>query len=393
MSPGGIDYMLQVFYSWLIGVRYYLLVGFCATCCLFTSYFALSARSSGSPLIDSDVIKDAMVLQDAMRQIYKTVNPAVVRIEIEDTVEHPFANDPTFKWFFNVPRGQGKQKRKGFVGSGFVLNTKGFIITNHHVISRNRSKQYVEKVKVAFTNGITYDAKIIGSDPASDIALLKIQPKSPLKHVYIGDSSVVEVGDFAIAIGNPFGLSSTFTMGVISSKSQNISTTDGIPRLQTDAPINPGNSGGPLLNIRGEVIGINQMIYTRSGGSLGIGFAIPINYAMDITEKLRTGAAIKHGYIGISVIPEPNAKQKKELRIPDKQVGLLVGQVELGSPAWKGGVRPYDYIIKLDGRTVKKFADLKGLVVSKGVGKAIKIGVLRNATKINLTVVIGEVRH
>jgi serine protease Do len=164
--------------------------------------------------------------------------------------------------------------------------------------------QKVDKITVKLTNGKEYTAKLIGSDPNSDIALIKIDGAKGLKTAHLGDSDKIEVGDLSLAIGNPFGLQSTLTTGIISSKGQDVNSADGVSRIQTDASINPGNSGGPLLNVRGEVIGINQMIYSQSGGSVGIGFAIPINHAKHVIEKLKAGKKIRQGYIGVSVDPE-----------------------------------------------------------------------------------------
>ena len=341
-----------------------------------------------NPLLDSKSIKEAMSVQKAMRQIYKEVNPAVVRIETESTVN---VNNP-FKFFFNIPGQQQKRKQQG-LGSGFILSSDGYIVTNHHVIGKKAAKKYVDKVKVKTVNGKSYEAKVIGSDPTSDIAILKIKPDQKLKRVYIGDSESVEVGDFAIAIGNPFGLSSTFTMGIISSKGQEIQTQDGIPRIQTDAPINPGNSGGPLLNIKGEVIGINQMIFSQGfgGGSVGIGFAIPINYAMSIIEKLKDGKKIKHGFIGVQVIPSPTPEQLKELDLNNK-TGLLIANVTLGSPAWKAGMRPYDFITHIDKKKATKFAILKSAVISKGVGSYLKIDAIQGGNKRRFNIKIGEAK-
>lgn len=344
-----------------------------------------------NPLLKSKSIQEAMYVQKAMRQIYNEVNPAVVRIETESTVNAIPGNNPLFKFFFNDPRQRRKRKEQG-LGSGFILSSDGYIVTNHHVVGRKGTKKYVDQVKVKLVNGKSYDAKVIGSDTTSDIALLKIKSTQKLKQVYIGDSEEVEVGDFAIAIGNPFGLSSTFTMGVISSKGQEIETQDGIPRIQTDAPINPGNSGGPLLNIKGEVVGINQMIYSRQGfggGSIGIGFAIPINYAMTVIQKLKSGKKIKHGFIGVQVIPSPTPDQLKELGIQNKS-GLLIANVTLGSPAWKAGIRPYDFITHIDGKTASKFADLKSAVIKKGVGGSLKVTAIQSGFKRRFTIKIGE---
>lgn len=355
----------------------------------FTSYCtpddAFVAAKGENPLMKSEAVNAATQVQKALREIYKEVNPAVVRIETEQTVKlsgHPFMNDPFFRRFFNVPKQEQRQKRQG-LGSGFIISKDGYIVTNHHVVKS------VDKITVKLVNGQEHAAKLVGSDPTSDIALLKIEDAKNLKVVHVGDSDRIEVGDMAIAIGNPFGLSSTFTMGVVSSKGQDIHAADGVPRIQTDAAINPGNSGGPLLNLRGEVIGINQMIYTQSGGSVGIGFAIPINYAMEVLEQLKKGKEFKPGYIGVSVAPSPTEDQMKELNLQGKE-GLLIAQVELGSPAWKAGVRPYDFITKVDDKPADKFSVLKSTVVRKGVGDEIKLTVIRDGKSRVFEVTIGK---
>ncbi|MCS6984436.1 MAG: trypsin-like peptidase domain-containing protein [Leptospiraceae bacterium] len=339
-----------------------------------------------NPLGKSKAIEGAMVLQQALREIYREVNPAVVRIETEQIVQmplHPFFNDPVFRRFFGIPEGGAKQKRTG-LGSGFVISKDGYIVTNHHVVGG------VDKITVKFVNGREATARLVGSDKASDIALLKVDKYKDLKTVYFGDSDKIEVGDIAIAIGNPFGLSSTFTMGVISSKGQDVNSADGIPRIQTDAPINPGNSGGPLLNLRGEVIGINQMIYSQTGGSIGIGFAIPINHALQVIEKLKTGKQVKPGYVGISILPEPSEEILQALGIPANRKGLLVREVIVPSPAYKAGIRANDYIVEIDGKQADSFSVLKSTVMAKGPGKEVKIKVFREGEYKTFTVIIGE---
>ena len=338
-----------------------------------------------NPLLKSDAVKGALVLQQAFREIHKEVNPAVVRIETEQTVElprHPFFSDPMFRKFFGVPEESQRQKRQG-LGSGFVISTDGYIVTNHHVVNG------ADKIVVNMVSGKSFEAKIVGSDPVSDIALLKMKDSKNLKTVHIGDSDSIEVGDFAIAIGNPFGLTATFTIGVISSKGQDINTADGIPRIQTDAAINPGNSGGPLLNLKGEVVGINQMIYSQSGGSVGIGFAIPINYAMEVLERLKEGKELKPGYIGISVNPDVTEEQLKELKLTGK-TGLLVAQVVIGSPAWKAGVRPYDFITHVNEKEADKFSVLKSAVIRKGVGGNIELKLISEGKKKKVSLKIVE---
>ncbi|MDH5720394.1 MAG: trypsin-like peptidase domain-containing protein [Spirochaetia bacterium] len=345
--------------------------------------FATAAESN--PLLKSEAVNGALALQQAFREIHREVNPAVVRIETEQTVElprHPFFSDPMFRKFFGVPEESQKQKRQG-LGSGFVISTDGYIVTNHHVIKG------ADKIMVNMISGKSYEAKVIGSDSVSDIALIKMEAAKNLKTVHIGDSDSIEVGDFAIAIGNPFGLTSTFTSGVISSKGQDINTADGIPRIQTDAAINPGNSGGPLLNLKGEVIGINQMIYSQSGGSVGIGFAIPMNYAVEVLERLKEGKELKPGYIGVSVNPDVTEEQLKELKLFGK-TGLLVAQVVIGSPAWKAGVRPYDFITHIDEKKADKFSVLKSAVIRKGVGGKIKLDLLSDGKKKTVTITVSQ---
>lgn len=381
LQISGVTLTNLVIFVFLLGAA---LSPFAGTC---NSGPDFAQAKSENPLASSKNIQNALGVQEAMREIYKEVNPAVVRIETEQTIkiqQHPFFNDPMFRRFFGVPDGQNnmEQKRQG-LGSGFIISKEGFIVTNHHVIN------HMDKVMVKLTTGKVYPAKVIGSDETADIALVKIDGASNLKVVHIGSSEKVEVGDYAIAIGNPFGLSSTFTVGFISSKGREEISPDGVPRIQTDAAINPGNSGGPLLNIRGEVIGINQMIYTQSGGSVGIGFAIPINHVMAVLEKLKKGEKIKPGYIGVQIVPNTTDEQLQELGLKGK-TGLLVASVELGSPAWKAGVRPYDFILEVDGKAADKFSVLKAAVISKGVGASLTLKIIRDGANRSIKVEIGE---
>lgn len=328
-----------------------------------------------NPLLKSKAIANAMDIQEALREIYKMASPAVVRIETEQTVKmqmSPFFNDPAFRRFFGTPE-ERESKRQG-LGSGFIISKDGYIVTNNHVVAN------VDKITVKVHGGKSYNAKIVGSDQVSDLALVKIDGEKNLTQVYLGDSDDIRVGDFGIAIGNPFGLESTFTLGVISSTGQDIDTADGINRIQTDAAINPGNSGGPLLNIKGEVIGINQMIYSQSGGSVGIGFAIPINHVKVVVENMKKGKKVKPGYIGVSIV-DPNdpgmGHMIKELGLGDKK-GLLVRDVAFDSPAMKAGLRQYDFITEVDGAVADKFTVLKSAVMRKGVGGVVEVKFIRS---------------
>jgi serine protease Do len=372
---GVANFTLFVF---LMGVAFSPFAGTC------TGGGSVAEAGTDNPLLKSDAVQHVLKFQEAIREIYKEVNPAVIRIETEQTVEinHPFFNDPMFRRFFQVPEGQQKQKRAG-LGSGFIISSDGFAVTNHHVV------QKVDKITVKLTNGKEYTAKLIGSDPNSDIALIKIDGAKGLKTAHLGDSDKIEVGDLSLAIGNPFGLQSTLTTGIISSKGQDVNSADGVSRIQTDASINPGNSGGPLLNVRGEVIGINQMIYSQSGGSVGIGFAIPINHAKHVIEKLKAGKKIRQGYIGVSVDPEQTDEKLNLLGVKGK-TGLIVAQVVIGSPAFKAGIVANDFITHIDGKPAEKFSVLKSAVLQKGVGANIEVKLIRQGKEVTVSVKVAE---
>jgi len=341
-----------------------------------------------NPLLKSKAIGNAVDIQQALREIYKQASPSVVRIETEQIVKmqaHPFFNDPQFRHFFGTPQ-ERESKRQG-LGSGFIISKDGYIVTNNHVVAN------VDKITVKVHGGKSYTARLIGSDQISDLALVKIDGEKNLTPVFLGDSDSIRVGDFGIAIGNPFGLESTFTFGVISSTGQDINAADGVSRIQTDAAINPGNSGGPLLNIKGEVIGINQMIYSQSGGSVGIGFAIPINHVKVVVEKLKQGKKIKPGYIGVSIVDpgDPNIDATlSAFGLKDKK-GLLIRDIALNSPAMKAGLRQYDFITQVDNVAAESFSVLKNAVLRKGVGEVIEVKFLRSGKPESVKIKIEEI--
>ena len=348
---------------------------------------SLFGSSVKSPLRGSGEVSDAVNVQNTFRKIFNINKERVVFISTEQTVklpEHPFFRDPFFRDFFGR-EGSPKlrpQKRTG-LGTGFILSDDGYIGTNHHVVAG------VDKVKVKI-NGISYDAKIIGSDKRTDIALLKIEPEKKLKPVYIGDSDKVRVGDWAIAIGNPFGLDRTFTVGVVSATGRmDLGLMGGTQtHIQTDASINPGNSGGPLINVYGEVVGINRMIYSRSGGSMGIGFAIPINSAKVILDQLKKYKKIKRGFIGVQIV-NLTEEYAKELGL-DKNEGALIGAVVEGGPSEKSGLKVGDVILKVNDKIIKNFTDLVSEVEKTPIGKTIKVVTWRKKKKINHFITVGE---
>ncbi len=345
-------------------------------------------ESQESPIKKSSESAKAWEIQKTFRDIYELYKDRVVFISTEQMVklpQHPFFDDPFFRQFFGMPEGNTgpRVQRRTGLGTGFVLSEDGYICTNHHVIAN------VDKVTVKIENDL-YPAVIIGSDERTDIALLKINPRGKLKPVYLGNSDNVKVGDWAIAIGNPFGLDKTFTVGVISATGRKDVDMMGASQshIQTDASINPGNSGGPLINIYGEVIGINRMIYSRTGGNMGIGFAIPINTAKSILDQLKKYKKIKRGFIGVQIIPlnEENARQLG-LKQPE---GALIGGIIKNGPAHRGGVLPGDVVLKIDDTNIKTYEDLIDYVGKSPIGKTLKLTVWRNKALVNLFITVAE---
>lgn len=335
-----------------------------------------------SPLADQKETSRACEIQGTFTKIFDLYKDRVVFITTEQMVKvrpHPFFDDPFMREFFGRSQPQ-YQKRKG-LGTGFILSEDGYICTNHHVIAQMDS---------IFVNidSKTYKAVIVGSDERTDIALLKITADTKLKPVYFGDSDKVSVGDWAIAIGNPFGLDRTFTVGVISATARKDVDMMGGSHIQTDASINPGNSGGPLINIYGEVIGINRMIYSQSGGYMGIGFAIPINTARSILEQLKQHKKIKRGYIGVSIV-QLTEEYARDLGLKSSE-GAFIGEVISGGPAHRGGIKVGDVILKIDNSPVKDYSDLLTIVSAAPIGKTLRLTVWRNGKEIALNVTVAE---
>lgn len=357
---------------------------------LVTGVFCKNKDSFGSsgpsPLRSDSSVADAVKVQDIFKKIYDINKNSVVFISTEQTVkmpQNPFFNDPFFRDFFGPEMKQQKTQKRTGLGTGFIISEDGYICTNYHVVAG------VDKVKVK-VDKTSYDAVVTGYDERTDLALIKIDAKDKLTPVYFGNSDTINVGDWAIAIGNPFGLDKTFTVGIISSAARRDLDLmgDSQTQIQTDASINPGNSGGPLLNIYGEVIGVNRMIYSQSGGNIGIGFAIPVNTAKNVLEQLKHHKKIKRGFIGVQIVPLTE-EYASELGLKDNS-GALVGQVTDGGPADKGGVNTGDVILTVNGKEIKNFADLISEVENTSIGKTLKIEVWRNKTKIALFITVGE---
>ncbi len=300
-------------------------------------------------------------------KVYKEVIPAVVNISSESSVR---VRDPFYEMFRDFYGDDGRQQRQRTetqLGSGFIINEDGYIVTNSHVISR------ADSIKVILSDGEEYPAEVIGFDTRMDVAVIKINAKRKLPFVVLGNSDQIEVGDWSIAIGNPFGLERTLTVGVISAKGRPVrNAMDSL--IQTDTAINPGNSGGPLLNINGEVIGINTMII--GGQAQNIGFAIPINVAKRIITQLIKTGTVETAYLGIEM-ENVDRQMKDELGL-NRDTGVMVRRVMERSPAEKAGLNVGDVIFEIDGKKVNNATDLAAIVQNSTPGTAIKIKILRS---------------
>lgn len=328
------------------------------------------------------------------------VGPAVVRIDTERTVTRrmdPFFDDPFFRRFFGdqmIPPFPQQELQRG-QGSGFIVDREGIILTNAHVVSR------ADKVTVTLKDGRTFQGEVAGIDEVTDLAVVKINPRGEnLPLAKLGDSSSIRVGDWAIAVGNPLGLNNTVTLGIISTLSRS-SAEAGIPDkridfIQTDAAINPGNSGGPLLNERGEVIGINTAI---RADATGIGFAIPINQAKEVKDILAKGGQVPHPYVGIQMVtltPElarqNNNDPNSSIFLPETN-GVLVVRVMPNTPAEAAGIRRGDVIIKVENKPVSTAAQLQEIVAKSNVNQNLRFEIQRGSQTLTLTVRTAQLRN
>jgi len=317
----------------------------------------------------------------AIIQVAKQNIPAVVHIEVTERQEVvnpflPFEGDPFFRRFFGVPKMPRKFQRevKG-LGSGMIIDAKGHILTNHHVAGG------ATKVEVLLSDGQRYPARLVGTDPKTDLAVIHIAAKDPLPHVTFGDSDEVEVGQWVIAIGHPRGLDQTVTQGIISAKHRQSITDPSSYQdfLQTDAAINPGNSGGPLLNLKGEVIGVNAAIASESGGFEGIGFTIPSNMALFVAKALIAHGKVDRGWLGIS-IRDLTPDLAKSLHTGTTK-GALIAEVVKGGPAEKAGLKKDDVMVEYGGKEIADSGTLRNEVASTPIGRDVKITVLRGGKK------------
>lgn len=291
-------------------------------------------------------------------------------------------NDPFFEFFRRFAPNQGPREfQPQSLGSGFIISGDGYILTNAHVIDA------AEEVTVRLTDKREFKAKVIGADKRTDVALIKIDATG-LPTVRFGDPARLKVGEWVVAIGSPFGFDNTVTAGIVSAKGRSLPQENFVPFIQTDVAVNPGNSGGPLFNLRGEVVGINSQIYSRTGGFMGLSFAIPIDVANDIAQQLRTVGKVTRGRIGV-VIQQVSRELADGFGLP-KPVGALVNSVEKGGPADKAGIEAGDVILKFDGKAVNSSEDLPRIVGGTKPGSKVAVQVWRNKGIRDLQVVVAE---
>ena len=382
---------------------------------LITSGVKAAKDNTAAPGASQLTIPDPVQMSTTFSQIAKQLEPSVVNISTEYRPKAPAQRatpnrqrrqvqppdddqggddgglpDLFQRFFGGSPFGENEpdQSRRGFaLGSGVVVDKAGYILTNNHVVDK------ADRIQVKFAGDPTqYDAKVVGTDPQTDLAVIRVEGKKDMIAAKIGNSDAVQVGDWAVAIGSPFGFQATVTAGIISAKERDIpgDSTQFQHFLQTDAAINPGNSGGPLLNIRGEVIGINTAIASRSGGYQGIGFALPINTAATVYNDIIKTGKVTRGSIGIRFSSADSEQGRSLLKSYGVNEGAFVQQVAPGGPAEKAGLKAEDVIVAINGKTVKTSGDLVNTVTTTPVGNTLDVTAIRDGKRQNFKVVVGD---
>lgn len=321
----------------------------------------------------------------SLAPMLEKVTPAVVNIATEGRIKqnmNPLFADPFFRRFFNFPD-QPVERKTSSLGSGVIVDAKrGLILTNNHVIAN------ADQITVTLRDGRHLEAEVVGTDPETDVAVIKV-PSNNLTAIKTTDSNNISVGDFVVAIGNPFGLGQTVTSGIVSALSRSGLGIEGYEDfIQTDASINPGNSGGALVNLRGELVGINTAIFSQTGGNIGIGFAIPINLALQIMEQLLETGEVRRAFLGVSMQDiSPELAEAFGLK---RQTGAIINQVLEGSPADKAGIEAGDIVLSVDDKKIRNAEDLRNRVGLLPVGKKVRMTILRDGKERKLTVDVSE---
>ena len=329
-------------------------------------------------------------------QLVEHQGPAVVNISTKQAVQRsalpqiPGVDDEELREFFRrfMPRRPpvepGPRSETRSLGSGFIISEDGYILTNAHVI------EGADEIDVRFTDKRELKARVIGSDKRTDVALIKVDAKG-LSFVKFGDPARLKVGEWVVAIGAPFGFENTVTAGIVSAKGRSLPEENLVPFIQTDVAINPGNSGGPLFNMRGEVVGINSQIYSRTGGFMGLSFAIPIDVALDVQKQLRAKGRVSRGRIGVA-IQEVTKDLATSFGLEDPR-GALVSSVEKGSPASRSGIESTDIILSFNGKPVESSVDLPRIVGATPPGSKVPLEVWRKGALVRLTITVGELKE
>jgi serine protease DegQ len=316
----------------------------------------------------------------------KKVMPAVVNIFTSSEVKtpaSPFMDDPRFRFFFGDEFDNNVQQQSSSLGSGVIVSHDGYILTNHHVV------ESADEIEVALADGRTAKGHIVGSDPDTDLAVIKVDLGNNLPAITFGQSDQAHVGDIVLAVGNPFGVGQTVTMGIISALKRNhlgLSTFENF--IQTDAAINPGNSGGALVDVEGNLLGINSAIYSPNGGSLGIGFAIPVSTAKKVMEQIIQNGSVTRGWVGIAV-QELTPELAESFKLKDTQ-GVLIAEVVRGSPADKAGIKAGDILVSIDGKPLPDSTAMLETISSLPPGKEAALMLLRNQSEIVIKVKVGK---
>jgi len=348
-----------------------------------TAHFGIMSTGNA---VSAPVVKgneELIRISSGLANIAEAVTPSVVNISTTKTVkqENPFGNDPFFKKFFGEQFGNKEFKERS-LGSGVIVGSDGYIVTNNHVVAG------AQEIKVALSDKRIFKGKVVGTDPRTDVAVVKIEA-SGLPAITWADSDRLKAGEMVMAIGSPFGLSRSVTMGIISAVGRaNIGISDYEDFIQTDAAINPGNSGGALVNMKGELVGLNTAIFSETGGYQGIGFAIPSNMVRQVMDSLIKSGKVVRGWLGISV-QDLTPELAKQFGI-EGGAGALVGEVVKDSPAEKSGLRRGDVVLTFGGKEVSDASHLRNMAASTTAGARIKLGIVREGKKEDVTVTVGE---
>ncbi|SSW73399.1 Periplasmic pH-dependent serine endoprotease DegQ [Achromobacter veterisilvae] len=345
------------------------------------------SMAAGAPAVSAPFQAASQSTLPNFAQITRDYGPAVVNISVSGTRKVSADDgDPFAQFFGQFPGGRGQMPSREVPmrgeGSGFIVNSDGIILTNAHVV------QDAKEVTVKLTDRREFKAKVLGSDPQTDVAVIKIDARN-LPTVKVGDVGQLQVGEWVLAIGSPYGLENTATAGIVSAKGRSLPDDTSVPFIQTDVAVNPGNSGGPLFNDRGEVVGINSQIYSRTGGFQGLSFSIPIDVAYKIKDQILEHGKVQHARLGVTV-QEVNQDLADSFKL-DSPSGALVSSVEKGSAAAKAGLQPGDVVRQIDGKTIVSSGDLASTITLASPGEKIKLDIWRNGAHKELVATLGGI--